>query len=398
MKFRVEVSRNLDDLLKQETLWDALSRGVPFRESSWLGPWWQNFGDQKEPFVLLAKDEAGAIRGILPLYRQQSDSTHRALWMIGDGQACSDYTSILARSEDSIEVAESIGAFLVESDTGGDWDTIHFDGVVEGDAPMAALMSVIKDNGGSIHAQSRMSAWYKPVDESWADHLKHFGKTQRRKMRRWSEKVDATEGLQRHTAKSPTEVETDLHCLIELHQRRWEDAGEPGSFADPWFRNFIQQATVSFAAKDQLYLPTLSLHDRTIGAELHFVGGDQNLYCYSSGYDLSASDLEPGRILCTETLMHLYESGLAGIDYLRGDEPYKKRMAALPRRVYQIRLAAPSFLPKLRHAAWRTGFEFKQWVRRQTGRKEVETIEASWPSSTSCDRQDDSEAVLKTQS
>ena len=81
-----------------------------------------------------------------------------------------------------------------------------------------------------------------------------------------------------------------------------------------------------------------------------------------------STELEPGRILMVETIKHMYEKSLSGIDYMRGDEPYKKRMAATPRRALNVRIAAPNWWPKLRHAAWWTGFEVKQWIRRRTGR------------------------------
>ncbi len=375
--YQLEITHDLDSLFADPSLWNTLSRGVPFRETSWLEAWWRHFGDDKQPYVVLARDRQQQIRGILPLFRGQGSSGRRTLSMIGGGQACSDYASVLAQADEATDIADRMGRFLAEHAADSDlgWDMISIDGVVEGDRPFSALASALQESGVSLHAQSRMSTWFKPTDASWDAHLKNFGKTQRRKMRRWSERIDSTEGLEKVVAQSIEQTDDLLETLIQLHQRRWNADGQPGSFADPVFTEFVRQATRDFCRRGRLYLPTLTMDGRSIGSELHFVGGDGRLYCYSSGYDIDAAELEPGRILSASTLKHLYEAKLKGIDYLRGDEPYKKRMAATPARVFHFRAVAPTWLPRLRHAAWCTRFGLKQWMRRQTGRKPVEVAD-----------------------
>ncbi len=370
--FRIEISQDIQSLFADEDCWNKLAGGVPFRETSWLRPWWNHFGTPGEAYVVIAKDDDGVTRGILPLFR--SADCHRHLEVVGGGQACSDHASILVQRDDVAEVARSMAEYLADhaSDSQWGWDTISIDGVVDGDQPMAEFSKAIEEAGAALHAQSRMSTWFKPSDDSWDEHLKHFGKTQRRKMRRWSERIDKTDGLEKSIVDRLDDVQDALDSLIDMHQRRWNAEGEPGSYADAEFAAFVRDSADDFFRRGRLYLPTLSMDDKVIGGELHFIGGDNRLYCYSSGYDIDSAELEPGRILCVETLLELYRRDLAGIDYLRGDEPYKKRMAATPTRIFHLRVIAPTLLPRLRHAAWCAGFELKQWVRRHTGRKPIE--------------------------
>jgi hypothetical protein len=76
------------------------------------------------------------------------------------------------------------------------------DGVVEGDQGMAAVATGLKEGGSILHAGSRMSVWYKPKDANWDEHLKHHGKTQRRRMRRWRDKMrQSARRLQRRNPK-----------------------------------------------------------------------------------------------------------------------------------------------------------------------------------------------------
>ena len=375
--YEIVRTNDLASLFAQPELWNRLAGGVPFRETSWLATWWQHFGGDREPFVLVARDRDQVVRGILPLYFDHHASG-RTLRMVGDGVAFSDYVSILCEKEHSHDVAVAMGTFLADSNSGENhWNLIDIDGVVVDDAAMITLANTLMKLGGTVHAQSRMHTWFRPVKENWEEHLKLFSKTQRRKMRRWSEKVDKIDGLAKHNVTSADQVGTTLDSLIELHQRRWASVGEPGSFADPKFRSFIHDCVADFYVRGRLHLPTLTYDDAIISGELHFIGGDQRLYCYSSGYDIDQAELEPGRILVVETLLDLYRNNWAGIDFLRGDEPYKKRMSAEATRVLRLRIAAASLVPQLKQAAWSAGFEMKQWARRRTGRNPIVVVDVA---------------------
>lgn len=374
--FQIEITSDVDSLLKDSSTWDSLTRGVPFRDSAWLGPWWQNLGVHDSGYILLARDDFGQIRGILPLYRHRHSRVGRRLSMLGDGPTCSDYVSVLASEQDAITVASQFGNYLIQvaSDPKWGWDVIEIDGVVEGDEPMIALSCALKAGDAPTHAQSRMSTWSRSVSKSWDEHLATHGKSQRRKIRTLAKLLADDSSLVQSSAQSPAEIDRLLDALISLHQRRWTAAGEQGSFRDLRFQQFIRDTALQFYQRGDLYLTALERDGKIIGVELNIIGANRVLYSYSSGFDLDHSDVEPGRVLGIDTLQHLYRSGLAGIDYMRGDEEYKQRFAAESRRVLQFRAVAPAWYPKLRHAMWNTQFELKQLVRRKTGRAPIEVL------------------------
>lgn len=375
--FHLETTHDLDCFLSDRELWNRLAGGVPFRQAQWLGPWWRQFGSGKQPLVLVARDDQGAICGLLPLYRQHTGTPGRTLAMIGDGQACSDHVSVLAAPEQACEIALAMGSHLasIASDPQDGWDLIDIDGVVEGDRPMEALARGLKSGGAVLHAQSRMSVWFKPKDESWDEHLKHYGKTQRRKMRRMRETLEQSGRVEKVVAESTSDVDTLLTALIEMHQTRWETAGQPGSYREDSFRRFVFETANEFLATGNLYLAALRHEGRIMGAELNFVGDNRISYSYSAGYDIEASELEPGRLLAIDTLLQLYREDLVGVDYMRGDEEYKRRFSTTSRKLLRLRAVAPTWLPRLRHVAWNTQFELTQWVRRRTGRRPIDVLE-----------------------
>ena len=76
-----------------------------------------------------------------------------------------------------------------------------------------------------------------------------------------------------------------LDEMIRMHQKRWMDAGEPGSFADPDFCRFIHASAQRFLLEDRLYLPLLIFNGQPIGGEINMIGRDRIMYSYSAGYD-----------------------------------------------------------------------------------------------------------------
>ena len=375
--FNIEVSSDAACLLADHVQWNRLSRGVPFRETSWLGPWWSHFGGGDQAHVVVVRDQLGEIRGLLPLYRRGGNSGERTLAIMGDGAACSDHVSVLAKDEDVRQIGYEIGQHLAETAScpRRGWEALDIDGVVEGDHGMTALAQGLKAGGAALHASSRMSVWFKPADANWEEHLKHYGKTQRRKMRRWSEKIGDHAPFQQRVAKTDEQAVEMIDALIRMHQQRWNEVGESGSFATPEFCEFTRDAARGFLSRNLLYVTALEHARQIIAAELSFIGGNGILYVFSAGFDTTYAEMEPGRILSVDSLRYLYRQSLTGIDYLRGDEEYKKRYTTESRRLIRMRAVAPTLMPRLKHAAWCTGFELKQWVRRKTGRQPIAVLD-----------------------
>ena len=369
----VEHTHDLNSLFANPGLWDSLSRGVPFRETAWLKSWWQHLGNDQEPIVLIARDDGDQIVGLLPLYRL----TRRTLRNLGDGNACSDHVSVLAPADRSESIGLAFGRYLasLSGSRQDGWETLELDGIVEHDPAMVAFAEGLRQAGAVIHTHSRMNTWFRPCDESWDAHLAKSSGRSRSRTRKLLGRCDPGGPLQISIAQSRDQVDHALAATIDLHQRRWEQVGQPGAFAEAVFRNFISEAVESFFHRGQLNLVTLHSEQRIIAGMINVQGQDRRLYVYNSGFDPAHEDLDPGIVLHLAVLRGAHEEGLEGIDYLRGDETYKSRIKALPKRLLQLRAVAPAWKPRLRHAAWITRFGLKQFVRKRTGRPLAEVVE-----------------------
>ena len=356
-----------NDLSAVETLgWDTLSGGVPFRTADWLIPWFENIGKGHSPAVVTVRRD-GRLVGGLPLYRIGGGRTWATM---GDGNACTDYTSVLACPDEAPAIGEAIGTFLARTATrSGDagWDTLRIDGVVGDDPAMTSLMRGLRDAGAGVHASSRLSTWRRPAEADWEAHLKRHSKTRRRKMRRMSERFDGDGEFGRVIADGDDQIRWALDAVIDLHQRRWVGDGEAGSFANPDFRNFVIASTLRMGRSGRLRLVVMTRDGEPIGGDLTFVGDDRVLYCYSAGYDPDHADAEPGRVLMVDMFRAMYGEGYAAVDFMRGDETYKQEYATVSRPVYQIRAFAPSPVNRVRFVAFETAFGLKQLYRTTVG-------------------------------
>lgn len=372
----IEWCRDLPRLFAEADTWNGLSRGVPFRETNWLCSWWTIHQKALRGRTLVARDDAGRVAGILPLYEHSEGSGRGILRNLADGDACSDYVSISAREDQKHQIANEMADFLIEqaSVDSSTWKNLVIDGVVEGDDCMETFTRRLQQGGCQIHFQSRMHTWFRACEADWDQYLGTFSRGSRSKQRRLLKQLDEGSALIREEPRTVDDVRRLLDQLIDVHQRRWQNAGQPGSFDDPRSREFVHTVAESAFRDGSLWLVGIRHGKQLASAAFSLIGGDDRAYCYSTATDLDRPDLQAGKILTLDLLRHAHDRGLRGIDFLRGDEEYKRRLHATPRKQMEIRVAAPDLASRIKHAAWLTQFEVKQFLRRRLGRKTADVV------------------------
>jgi CelD/BcsL family acetyltransferase involved in cellulose biosynthesis len=357
-------------LLGRPEPWDRLGRGNPLRTDAWLAAWWRHFGSDRELYFVGAWDEGGELRGLLPLYRTRSAWGGRVLRALGDGTVCTDHVSVLADENDAPAIALQIGRWLVgqsRSQRDG-WEHLDLDGMVGGDTAAQGLLEGLRGGGARCLLTSDMGLWRLKTSASYDDYLGRLSKSHRKKLRRHQNRLEEDAALHLRVIDRAEDVAPRLDELIALHQRRWNAQGLPGSFADPRTVAFIHQAARTFFERDQLRLRLLHRGDRLVAGDLQFQGRDGFLYCYSTAMDPEQGELEPGHLLNIDMLREAHTTAVAGIDLLRGDEPYKARLQAQPRPLIRLRAAAPAIAATARHQLRRAAFACRQTLRRWRGR------------------------------
>ncbi len=135
---------------------------------------------------------------------------------------------------------------------------------------------------------------------------------------------------------TPKTVGADLETFFDLHHRRWTKRGLPGAFfakTRRFHHTFAQQAV----SEGLLWLTLLdhtpaSGPTKTIGA-VYALAHRDTVHFYQSGFDPDAKALSPGTALVAAIIRRAIEEHKTTFDFLRGDEPYKRRWK--PQRTIQ---------------------------------------------------------------
>ncbi|MCM2372555.1 GNAT family N-acetyltransferase [Aporhodopirellula aestuarii] len=375
--------RHADSLFKNVSQWDALAGGVPFRQSTWLQPWCRHFGLENELLFVTVLDDNGDVMGVLPLQR----CGRRGWQTIAGDNVCTDHVSVLARPENLSIVTTAIADFLIENANDAElgWDRLAFDGIVAGDPGMRELLLELGRRDAAIRLTTRMNIWLVPCQDNWDTFLKASSKGARRRYQKALRQIgeastdDGKTELSIRIARDEQSVSETVEKLIELHQRHWQSQGEPGTYATRRMREFILESALESLEQDRLFLPSLVRTDPKTGVEqviatqLYQVGDDGRLYCYSTGVDYDFAKLKPGALLNTFILKHAHDLGSPGVDLMRGDEEYKKRLHAQPIPSIHATVAAPTLQGRCNRVMSDLAFRCKQIARKRLGRPLVQT-------------------------
>jgi CelD/BcsL family acetyltransferase involved in cellulose biosynthesis len=247
--------------------------------------------------------------GAMPLTR--SRLPWRTLRSMGAG--VSDYLHPLVRPRYE---AAFVAAFLEHLDGSPSGDLLDLHQIREGDPLLSAVPS------SSLTAQATCPVLDLPG--TYGAYLATLSKSlrydaqglQRERLRRLRARLRFAETVE--------EAEQFLECFFRLHARRWLRRGLPGAFLFRGTRAMHRWFVTQALRNDRLRLSVLEVEDQPIGA-LYCMREERTYFFYQSGFDPRFAGLSPGSVLVAETIRRAIAEGATTFDFLRGDEPYKRR-------------------------------------------------------------------------
>lgn len=114
--------------------------------------------------------------------------------------------------------------------------------------------------------------------------------------------------------------------LYDMHDRRWLEAGRPGTFTDPGARRFYEYL-VEWMWNDGVHFSYLRAGERIVAFHVGLVGDGHLLY-YKPTFDYGLNAFSPGKIHLDCLVEHGVAEGWSGVDMLQGDEGYKRSWAS----------------------------------------------------------------------
>jgi CelD/BcsL family acetyltransferase involved in cellulose biosynthesis len=326
------------DLSTLERGWSGLDDprhpGAPFRSHAWISAWWNRFAVRGEPAVLVAR-ERGAVTGILPLYLEPLRLGGRRARMMGDRFVGADYLGVLGRPHDAPELASGFARAI---DALGAHELLLDD--LHADEPLLEAI-------GAARVAVRYPCPTIRLDGSFDDYLagRPGGLAQQwRRRRRWLERRP---GYRVELCTTPDEIARGMEILFDLHRRRWALAGGSEGIASAVVEAFHREASAGLAARGWARIFVLHVEGAPRAVLYGFCHGDRFAF-YQAGHDPDWRVRSVGTVLLGLIVEWCFAEGLAELDLLHGDEPYKRSWANDARRTMRLMRIDPGVRPWLR--------------------------------------------------
>jgi CelD/BcsL family acetyltransferase involved in cellulose biosynthesis len=370
---QIHLIRDTAALLAVRIEWEALYavclQRAAFLRWSWIELWWRTYAPPRSELrILCARDAAGALVGIAPLYLRATGplgfGVMRRLCFIGTGTwiKTSEYLDILSRPGMEQPVASAVASWIASA---ADWNWLWL-WHVPAQSPLATSVSSALDP--SLRPLVCDEAHYVDTAISWDEYLGSVGHSMRKSIRHRTNRIERMEGFQFRRAPSDANVEELLAVLISLHGSRWNLAGQPGSFELPGFEQFLREALTCASAEGAMRAWTITIEGKTAAVLVGFLSRGTFHY-FQSGFAARYSRHSIGLVLIGLCLRDCCESSdVREFDFMGGGAAYKRHWSRAVHRPVQVEYFRSRLLawlyPRLRSARPLVGRLLPDWIRR----------------------------------
>ena len=295
-----------------------------FLNPTWLRSWLSEFGDTGaacEPVILLA--DGNEPNGVAPLMR-----VDERLTFIGDPSIC-DFMDFLVWPEQASEAY----ADLWQQIDAEDWPVLDLWGLPAASATREQISTFAREAGYAVREELEAVAPRIDLPATWDDYLAGLGKKDRHELRRKMRRLfESGAEVSFEVLSEQSEIVPAMDTFIKLHINSRMDKTE---FMTDSMALFFRRMASAMSAEGLVRLFMLNINSRPAASVLCFDAGSQ-LYMYNSGYEPEFSSLAVGLVSKALCLRWAIGDGKSGLDFLRGDEPYKYDLGATNREIYRL--------------------------------------------------------------
>jgi CelD/BcsL family acetyltransferase involved in cellulose biosynthesis len=300
------------DLESRRELWSELAArsGNIFASWEWASVWWRHFAAGADP--AFAECRLGERPfAILPLYTAKRGPL-RMQRLIGHGPG--DVLGPVCAPEDAELAGHALRRALAELPARRRL-------LLAERLPTGALGTAL---GGRV-LQREACPELTIEGREWDEFLASCSRNLREKLRRNRRKLERDHELGFRLCADPARLDADFETLQRLHAARWEE-GE-SSFQREATLAFHREFAAAALQAGWLRLWTLEVDGAAAAAWYGFrFGGTESFY--QSGRDRRFDRFSIGFLMLMRTIEAAFEDGMTRYSFLRGDEPYKDRLAS----------------------------------------------------------------------
>ncbi len=339
--------------------WERLAKHNAMLCFDWMFGWWQAYGAGCRLHIVVVRDAADNIVGIAPWYEHSPEGA-ASVRFLASGKVCSDYLEILAVESERAYVHQSIAQHLQQHFGRFSSNTfaqgVYVEGMRTESPSILHFFDEIKDRGFLVRTRALGNCWRAELPKSWDQFAR--GLTGYRQKANKAIRNMANGTIHAREINDSRYADQGLAILKSLHLMRRSVVGDQGCYADSRFESFLQLAIPPMLDSGKARFVYLETDGRPISILLLLVS-DTWIAHYQSGMNPDASSLEPGHASVVQSIHQAIQDGFADYDFLRGDEPYKKRWSAIPVTISKAWLVPPTicaratFLLKENAIFWR---------------------------------------------
>lgn len=177
------------------------------------------------------------------------------------------------------------------------------------------LQNALRENGLIPFGFFCFGNWYLNVTSNWSDYLMSRSGALRSTIRRMTKRFSADGGTIELIHGGP-ELSRGIEAFEDVYAKSWKEP-EP-------YPKFIPSLMTMCAAQDALRLGVATLHGQPIATQLWFVANGKS-YIYKVAYDEKYKAYAPGTLVTAALMEYVLNSDhVTEVDFLTGDDPYKK--------------------------------------------------------------------------
>jgi hypothetical protein len=317
----------------------------PFACSEWV----RHFIDQVVPMdrSVLAIE---ARDGLMLLYRDaRAPGGFRAL----ANYYASLYSPLNSKAPDRAQIVAHVVRQL--TDMRPRISTLNLAPLDEQAADTEALTRALTSQGWYVRRYFCFGNWYLPCDGVTFDaYMRGRDSQLRNTWARKSKKLLAAGRMEIITATS--DVEAAMDAYDEVYARSWKQPEPYAGFVRGWAR--------ICARRGWLRLGIVFIADKPIAAQFWFAM-NRRAYIFKLAYDEAESKWSAGTVLTAHMIQHALDvDRVLEIDYLTGDDAYKKSWMTHRRERVGLRACNTRTLLGLASSVWERAGAGRAWLRR----------------------------------
>jgi protein-tyrosine phosphatase len=196
----------------------------------------------------------------------------------------------------------------------------------------------------------------------WETYLAQLSSENRNNLKRYTRRLGRHYQVEIYKCTNEADLPKCLEDLFELHQKRWQLRGEPGTFASTERRAFYFELSCALLKHGNLEFWLLTLNGKTAAAQFCFRQGE-SVFLLQEGFDPDHSADRVGFILRGHVLEQLVAAGVRRYDFLYGQSEGKQIWVPQLQHYLDIHFAKRGSRGALYLQWTNAAVEKKEWLR-----------------------------------